>query len=414
MDDDPITTLERELVDAARRRTAGRPGVRRGKFGGLGPAAAVALTLLIGAGALILLGAHKRAPSTTTPSTTAVPGREQLIDIISVLRRPQTKADREAPILSRALMGGILARGTPDVPLVRYATTTPWGEKLYFVPMKPPTAKPLAQLHLPAGVISRLRTRGETLGVFSARGGGGGGTAADIEAGYGWQTEGAGRSFAGGSTETRIILVVPDGVAKVAFVLPRQSSPGQPGAPIYRHALTVTVPVHDNVAAVQVDRQCCQGRAPMIWYAADGHVVRRVGNPAAANRVIPAPAPGPETAQSRAAERDPSTPNRVWVTPSVGGPHTDFKVHFRVLLNDADYSYRLSGTSCPAITLNGGDGGGTNDLRGRIWSDFVDAAAGQAWCPGTYHLSVTIMDLGRSGQLKHPAKPFGSATFTVR
>jgi hypothetical protein len=130
--------------------------------------------------------------------------------------------------------------------------------------------------------------------------------------------------------------------------------------------------------------------------------------------VIALPRPAPETPLSRAAERNPSTPNPVWVTPRTGGPYANFKVHFRVLLNDADYSYQLTGTRCQGITLNGGDGGGTNDVRGRIWSDFVDAAAGQSWCPGTYHLSVTIMDLGRSGMLKHPAKPFGSAMFTVR
>jgi hypothetical protein len=64
--------------------------------------------------------------------------------------------------------------------------------------------------------------------------------------------------------------------------------------------------------------------------------------------------------------------------------------------------------------VNGGDGGGTNDVRGRTWSDAVDAVAGQTWCPGTYRLSATVMDLGRYGMLKHPAEPFGTATFTVR
>jgi hypothetical protein len=97
----------------------------------------------------------------------------------------------------------------------------------------------------------------------------------------------------------------------------------------------------------------------------------------------------------------------VWVTPSVGGPHTRFTVHFLVLLNGADYRYRLFGTRCPAITVNGGSGGGNNDLRGRVWSDQVDAVDGQTWCPGTYHLSATIMN-------REPARPFGTATFTVK
>jgi len=221
-------------------------------------------------------------------------------------------------------------------------------------------------------------------------------TAGDIATYGDMSTEGAGRSFAGGSSRTRFTVLVPDGVATVEFVL--------------RHP--VTVPVHANVAAAQVDQGCCSGAVPMIWRASNGRVIKQIGG--ALPRAATPPRPGPETAVSRAAERDPSTPNRVWVTPSVGGPHTVFKVHFQVLLNDADYGYHLSGTSCPAITVSGGDGGGTQDLRGRIWSDAVDALAGQTWCPGTYHLSATIMDLGRYGNLKRPARPFGTATFTVK
>jgi hypothetical protein len=122
--------------------------------------------------------------------------------------------------------------------------------------------------------------------------------------------------------------------------------------------------------------------------------------------------PGPETAQSRAAERDSSTPNRVWVTPATGGPHANFTVHFRILLNGADYSFHASGTQCPAITLSGGQGGGTGDLRGRTFSAGFDAVHGQSWCPGTYHLSISVMNTSRHGH-KPPPKPFGTATFIV-
>ena len=79
-----------------------------------------------------------------------------------------------------------------------------------------------------------------------------------------------------------------------------------------------------------------------------------------------------------------------------------------MLLNGAFYAYRLSGTTCPAITVSGGSsGGGNDDLRGRVWSDQVEAVAGQTWCPGTYQLSATIANRG-------PARPFGTATFTVK
>ncbi len=61
--------------------------------------------------------------------------------------------------------------------------------------------------------------------VFSAGGFGGAGDATMIEQGRAIGTEGAGRSFAGGSTATRITVVVPDGVAKVKFVIPARRIP---------------------------------------------------------------------------------------------------------------------------------------------------------------------------------------------
>lgn len=409
MRDDPIATLERELVDAARRRVvvaddragSGEPRGPRPLLAGpvrrrssLGAFAAVALSgvaVVVALGALVSLrGRTGSAPKPPSAPAASSSSRQQLIDTLGVLRRPQTPADLR--ILSRVTHLPPLI-GTPDRSLIRFATTTPWGEKLYFVPM----------------TALRGGRRVEQLSVFSLQGGGGGGTAARIEAGQEIGTEGG-----GGIRPTRVTLVVPDGVARVKFVLPRQPDPQQYGAPTYPHSLTVTAPARGNVAAIQIDRNVPEGPFPMIWYAADGHVVKRIGDLAGVNRVAPTPQPGPATPLSRAAERDPSTPNRVWVTPSVGGPHTIFKVHFRVLLNGAGYSYRLTGTRCPAITLNGGDGGGTNDLRGRIWSDQVDAVDGQSWCPGTYHLSVTIMESSRRRVVTYPSAPFGTATFRVK
>ncbi len=213
MGEDPIAVLERELVDAARRRIAGRSKRHRPNLGSLAAALLVGLTLAIAGGALLVLGGHKRL----TPST-SVAGRQQLIDILAVLRRPQTKGDLDPKIVSQ-LSGTPLAAlaGTPDLPLVRFATTTPWGEKLYFVPSKPPTASALATLESQspqsafydrpalARILARRASRGETLEMFSSNGGGGDATAADIETGDAFQIEGAGRSFAGGSTETRFI-----------------------------------------------------------------------------------------------------------------------------------------------------------------------------------------------------------------
>jgi hypothetical protein len=423
--DDPITALERELVHAARRLGAGEetislPGAGRARHGSRGAVAillSTAAVIAIVIGAVVALGGHRR-PAPTPASDASGASARQLVGILGVLRRPQTAADHPAAVLSRYTRA-LAFVGTPDVALMRYATTTPWGERLYLVPMNPPTAQEIARLARRApgarGQLLRIaRSRPETLMVLSATGAAGAGDAASIEHGQGIGTEGAGRSFAGGSTATRITVVVPDGVAKVRFVFPRQPSRGQSGAPIYSHSLSVVASVHDNIVAVQVNREVMAASFPMIWYGPGGEVVKRIGDIAAANTVTSTPRPGPETALSRAAEKNPSTPNRVWVTPRVGGPRTVFTVHFEVLLNDADYAYQLSGTKCPAITVNGGDGGGANDLRGRTWSDVVDAVAGQTWCPGTYHLGATVMDLSRYGGLKHRASPFGTATFTVK
>jgi hypothetical protein len=115
------------------------------------------------------------------------PGRAQLIDILGVLRRPQTAADLP-PALSRFIGLPLHPAGRPDLPLVRYTTTTPWREKLYFVPMKPYAAAQIEgvarQQHLPTTAF--LHYRRESLSVISSEGGGGAGDAAGIEAGHGW------------------------------------------------------------------------------------------------------------------------------------------------------------------------------------------------------------------------------------
>jgi hypothetical protein len=288
---------------------------------------------------------------------------------------------------------------------------------MFLVPTRPPTRKQLLRFFTgPDGMIpARVHVRfaafkDERVGVFSRGGGGCCATAADLQR-YGISgSEGAGRSFAGGSTQTRQYLVVPDGVSKVTFLFARQPFPGQYGAPVYHHVFRVTVPVRNNLVAIQVDREA--GPPAEIWYAADGKVVRRSGNFSALGRVRTGASPGPETALSRAAEKNPSTPNPVWVTPATGGPHTNFTIHFRVLLNGADYRYKLTGTSCPGFTFTGGTGK-PGVVRGELWSDGIGAAKSQALCPGTYHIAVSVMDRGRFGTYRHLPASFGTAAFTV-
>jgi hypothetical protein len=418
-----LPDLRSSLVSAAERATAGQTAPRRRRWSvtslrGIPVALGVAVAVAVAVLALTHIR-HRTASHRPAPTTAQTLERQALLDVLAVLRRPQTPADLDSKLLTRALEGGFGPfQGPPDRALIRRATTTPWGSPVFLVPVRSGSVAraeaALGRRHLPAALVRNITLPTERLAEIDSSGSGGGSTAADIEAGHALSTQGAGRSFAGGSTRTRIILIVPDGVAKVAFVLPRQANRASPGAPDYRRSLTVVAPVHGNVAALQVPRECCGSNVPMIWYAADGHVVKRLGDFRNVNRVLPTPQPGPQTPQSRAAQRDPSTPNRVWVKPATGGPHASYTVHFRILLNDADYRFHVSGTRCPQITFAGGQGGGAGDIRGRTFGGLLDAVHGQTWCPGTYHVSVTVMDLGRAGNLKHPANPFGTATFVVR
>lgn len=192
-------------------------------------------------------------------------------------RRPQTAADRAVEAEVRKLQGGAI-----DLPLVRLAAVTPWGEQVILAPVR---ASP-----------------NDTLGMFDAdpKGTPAGGvscgcgiTPAFIEGGRGWSLEGAGRNFAGGSTGFRLFIVVPDGVAKVTFVLPRQRvHSSAPGRPVDRYPLAVSAPVHDNVAFVQVlNRACCDGSFVTRWYAADGRLIEVAGSRSGANRIVAPPAP---------------------------------------------------------------------------------------------------------------------------
>lgn len=383
MNDDPIALLERELVEAARRQADDRRSRRRFGLGRIvdafAVAAVLAVTLVIGAGALILLVGQHRAGSPTY----AVPGREQLVDIIGALRRPRTSADVHSPTIARLLSGYNPgrepwdARGAPDLPLIRRAAVTPWGEAVFLVPLKPNGG--LRQ----EGLLWTTRSFTDCCV-----------TPAEMQTLGEANNAGRVKRRIGGREEVldRFVAVVPDGVARVQL-----------------GRLVMTV--HDNVAAAQASGNLVGRRPTMFWFGPNGNAIRRIGDLAGSYRSLAIPQPGPVTAASRAAERDPSTPNHVWITPRLGGPHTAFRVHFRALLTAAGYAYTVTGGKCRSLW---GTEGKPADSRGHIWSDTVLPVSGKSWCRGTYRLSVTVTDLGPAGRLKHPTRPFGTTTFVVR
>jgi hypothetical protein len=398
-----LPDFEAQLIELAERAASATSRRRRRLPAGALPTMLAATTALaVAAIAIIALG-HRSHTSPRSSTATVPPAARQLVSELAVLRRPQTPADVNSPNLREFLQlhGPDDPRrrlGQPIHSLIRLATVTPWGEKVYLVPFRAPDGT-------------------ATLGLV-ANGGSCCSTAAGIaSAGLGILSGSGGPA---GPSHNDAVVVVPDGVAKVAILLPRQ---GIPGEPAYRHSLAITVPVHNNVAAFQSTRYADDiGFDHMIWYGPAGNIVRRIGSNSKLNRVIPPPRPSPPTALSRRAEANPATPNPVWVTPRIGGPHTTFTISFRLLINGAAYQYLFSGPGGPGChgktptRGGGGIGGGPDDVRGQIWSQPFQPSSGvgpsvTAWCPGTFHVSVSAFLPGRSEQF-YP--PFGTATFIVK
>jgi len=250
MNDDPIALLERQLVEAARRQAKSRRSKRTfgvGQIvGGLATAAVLVVTLVIAGGALILLGGHHRAGNPTRASS----GRQQLIFVIEVLRRPQTSADLHSPTIARLLSTYDRSPqrwdrwGAPDLPLIRRATVTPWGEGVFLIPVKPTSGRGQE------GLLWATRSFNNCCA-----------TAADMKA-FG-EVNSAGqatsRTVGRGKAIERFLAVVPDGVAKVQL----------------GH---LVMPVRDNVAAAQANGNLVGVTPVTFWFGPDGDVIRRIGD----------------------------------------------------------------------------------------------------------------------------------------
>jgi hypothetical protein len=210
----------------------------------LGIAAMLALTLMVAAGALIALGGHHRVDSATQASSS----REQLIDAIAVLRRPQTSADLHSPTITRLLSGYNPKRepwdawGAPDRPLIRRAAVTPWGEAVFLVPVKPTSG------HGQERMLWTTRSFIE-----------GAAAATDVKTFGEVNNVGQVKRRIGGREEVldRFVAVVPDGVAKVLL-----------GRLVMR--------VSDNVAAAQANGKLVGATPVMFWFGPDGNAVRRI------------------------------------------------------------------------------------------------------------------------------------------
>lgn len=175
-----------------------------------------------------------------------------LLSILGVLRRSQTRADRNPRLLAivKRQSGGLFQRfGTPVISLIRLATVTPSGGKLFLVPIERP------------GHAATL----EHFTLFGVEGGGGCCAPVSFIERYGVG------SFGGSGkphTAHTAVLIVPDGVSKVTIF------PPMPGG---RRSLGVTAAVYGNVASFAFRGALEDPFKYMIWYGPSGSIIRRIG-----------------------------------------------------------------------------------------------------------------------------------------
>jgi hypothetical protein len=247
-------------VDSQARRLSLAPPRRRHSWSGGQVLSALVMGVVVGVVAAVILSVHPKAKHPTVATGGPQPG---LVEAIGVLRRPQTAGDRKAELDNAGFFkhGRLGARTmTPITSRARVAARLPGGQPLVLMPVK---------IRSP-----RSSGQGPFVGLALLNGGGGSccSSVAEIEAGDAFTSSGG----AGGD---QLVVVVPDGVARVRVQLPHP----------------ISVDVHNNVAVMQPQTgvENIQQYA-MTWYARNGTVIKQF----AAGRTIK-----PTAAETKAARR---------------------------------------------------------------------------------------------------------------
>jgi hypothetical protein len=295
----------RSVVDAMRDQIqmTQMPARRRGWLGqgsavasGLPVVLAVAVAVLVVAVAVISFRHGRVQPQSSVVPTSVQTSRQELIRLLEVLRRPQTKADLDPRLLSDASPSRALERvaaapwGYPklDRSLVRVVNVPAWHAK---IAIDPATYQP--------SPASPQRSEGVDLSMWI------GSAPTAPPASY---TATGLRPYSAATVRThgialsdptraKAIVLVPDGVASITLqpirLTPPRIAPGFQKPPAVRPSdfASVTAAVHNNVAPFELKIPTITDRhartkmtylfvavARATWFDGKGRVIRQTTN----------------------------------------------------------------------------------------------------------------------------------------
>jgi hypothetical protein len=182
---------------------------------------------------------------------------KSLLSILGVLRRPAAPADAGSGITAQGFTSGVF------VHYIRRARVID-GSPYYVYPAIVGgcgTGEPPHE-----GIMEVGKNIDLGHGLIGGTGGGGA-TAAQIEAG-----DDAGSGPPGSSTSATITMVVPDRVAKVTLHYP--AGPASGYSPKISPPFTVTATPVENLVVVSVPRSSPLQRGTMVWRAANGGLIK--------------------------------------------------------------------------------------------------------------------------------------------
>jgi hypothetical protein len=279
----PIEKLLQRLDDKPKH-TRALPRRSRAQTSGTLTATAVSVAVVLVVIGLIAVLGHSRShqpatPRPIQPSAGVAAALRPVTSILGVLRRPQNAADRNPALITQLQKQShdnfdLAWAGRPELSLMRRAAVAPWGQPIYVVPFLPPTRHAVQNVPPKDRVGNAARTA--TVWTYPISAGSPLGSPTEIESGrdvtnMAW-VHGGNR----GPAANRWVMVVPDGVAKVALWPATGSISHHPGHPTNPGFRPIVVPVHGNIAAFIAHGFTRPGQE--VWYGPNGTIIKRIAN----------------------------------------------------------------------------------------------------------------------------------------